>query len=199
MLDAHGRRADERRGPGETDVEAEALGKRHFVADSLIVVRARLLISIDGRVKKSWHPRKVAVDIEPLDELIDLIDGRPPGIPHRLRVVLPQRRRQIGQARIDNGSEMRGCAAGIDATDAATLDQRDAAPGFLQQKSCGDASQTAADDYCVGVERVAQRWKPWQVNLVPPGNGSKVLHVGISLLRGGGRTAQREGRRACHR
>ena len=93
MLDAHGWRADERRLADEADVEAKALGKRHFIADSLMVVCERLFVSVDIGVKKSWNPRKVAVDVEPLDELIDLIDGRPPGIPHGLRVVLPQRRR----------------------------------------------------------------------------------------------------------
>ena len=193
MLDAHGWRADERRLADEADVEAKALGKRHFIADSLMVVCERLFVSVDIGVKKSWNPRKVAVDVEPLDELIDLIDGRPPGIPHGLRVVLSQRRRQVGQARVDHRREMRSRAASVDAPDAAALDQSNAAPGFLQQKSCGDASEAAADDHCVDVERVAQRWKPWQVNLVPPGNGSKVLHMSISLLRGGGRIAQRGG------
>ena len=88
MLDAHGWRADERRLADEADVEAKALGKRHFIADSLMVVCERLFVSVDIGVKKSWNPRKVTVDVETLDELIDLIDGRPPAS-HGLRVVLP--------------------------------------------------------------------------------------------------------------
>src|SRR6201988_3993143 len=118
-------------------------------------------------MEEPWNPLEVAINVEPIDELVDLIDRRPSRVPDCLGVIATELRVELSQPRIDNRREV-GCrAARVNAADPASLDECDAAASVLQQECRGDASQPAADDDHVDVEGTTELSVGWQLDLVP--------------------------------
>ncbi len=82
-VDAHPRPADHGHVADERGVEAELARQRGVVAEGVRLLR---LSGAERRVQVAVDPAEAAVDAVAADDGVDLVDGRQPGVPDRLRV-----------------------------------------------------------------------------------------------------------------
>ena len=94
VVDPPARLRAERRRCHHLDVEAHVAGERGLGAEHVERVFTRLVVCLRRDMAEAWHAVELAGDAVVLDQPLDLIDGGQASVPHRLRVIVTQRRRR---------------------------------------------------------------------------------------------------------